>query len=187
MIFVALPLPGAFRIELERQEDGRGFFARTFSAEEFAARGLVTVFAQCSVSYNHRRGTLRGLHYQAPPHAEAKLIRCTAGALYDVIVDVRPGSPTFGRWFGVELSATNRTMVYAPEGFAHGFQTLADETEIYYEISAPYVPEAARGICWDDADLAIAWPPAAERIISDLDLALPSLHELDRRSASASR
>jgi dTDP-4-dehydrorhamnose 3,5-epimerase len=158
MIFTELALKGAFLIELERQEDERGFFARTFCVEEFAARGLETTIAQCSVSYNHRRGTLRGLHYQNPPHGEAKLVRCTAGAVFDVIVDIRPTSATFKRWLGIELSAKNRKMIYIPEGFAHGFETLEDNTELFYQISKAYVASAARRIAWNDATIGITWP-----------------------------
>lgn len=178
MIFTGLSLRGAFLIEPERLEDERGFFARTFCAEEFAAHGLNTTVAQCNVSYNRRRGTLRGLHYQAPPHEEAKLVRCTAGAAFNAIVDIRPGSPTFKRWLAIELSAGNRKMLYIPEGFAHGFQTLDDDTELSYLMSNSYVPQAAWGIRWDDPDLAIRWPPAVERVISSRDLALPTSADL---------
>jgi dTDP-4-dehydrorhamnose 3,5-epimerase len=174
MTFTELALKGTFLIELDRQEDGRGFFARTFCIEEFAARGLNPTIAQCSVSFNRRRGTLRGLHYQAPPHEEAKLVRCTAGAVFDVVVDLRPGSSTFKHWLGIELSAENHRMVYIPEGFAHGFQTLADDTEVFYQISTVYVAEAARGIRWDDPELGIRWPAAADRVISPRDLLLPT-------------
>jgi dTDP-4-dehydrorhamnose 3,5-epimerase len=175
MKFTELALGGAFLIEPERHEDERGFFARTFCATEFAARALNPAVAHCSVSYNRRRGTLRGLHYQAAPHAEDKLVRCTAGAVFDVIVDLRPGSATFRRWVGLELSAAQRRMLYVPAGLAHGFQTLADDTELFYQISTPYVPEAARGVRWDDPELAIPWPPVASRVISPRDLALPTL------------
>ena len=184
MIFVELALKGAFLIEPERLEDERGFFARTFCAAEFAARGLRATIAQCNVSYNRRRGTLRGLHYQAPPDEEAKLVRCTRGAAYDVIVDLRPGSATFRHWVGVELSAENRKMLYMPEGFAHGFQTLVDGTELFYQMSTAYVPGAARGIRWDDPDLAIEWPPVAARVISPRDLALPTYADLGAVSRS---
>jgi len=172
MSFKELALLGAFLIEPDRHEDERGFFARTFCAGEFAAHGLHPAVAQCNISYNRRRGTLRGLHWQAAPHAEAKLVRCTMGAAFDVIVDLRPESPTFRQWQAVELSAASRRMVYVPEGFAHGFQTLADDTELLYQMSTAYVPGAARGIRWDDPDLAIAWPPAS-RIISRRDRELP--------------
>ncbi len=175
MIFSELPLKGAFVIEIERLEDERGFFARTFCVDEFVSHGVVFRIAQCSVSYNGQRGTLRGLHYQAPPHQEAKLVRCTLGAAFDAIADLRPDSPTFKRWAAVELSADNRRMIYIPEGFAHGFQTLADGTEIFYQMSVPYVPEAARGIRWDDPELSIDWPPMATRVVSPRDRALPLL------------
>jgi dTDP-4-dehydrorhamnose 3,5-epimerase len=178
MKFVELALAGAFVIEPAPNEDERGFFARTFSAEEFAARGLKPTIAQCSVSFNRRRGTLRGLHYQAAPHQEAKLVRCTTGAVFDVIVDLRPKSSTFKRWVGVELSAENHHMIYIPEGFAHGFQTLADNTEVFYQISTAYMPEAARGIRWDDPELAIRWPATTDRVISPRDLLLPTSSSL---------
>lgn len=175
MVFVELELPGAYLVEAERLEDERGFFARVFSADEFARRGLRQLFPQCSVSYNARAGTLRGLHYQAAPHEEAKLVRCTAGAIYDVIVDLRPESETFGRWVAVELTAESRRTLYVPEGMAHGFQTLVDGSEVFYQISAPYEPASARGVRWDDPALAIRWPPAAERIISERDRGFPGL------------
>jgi dTDP-4-dehydrorhamnose 3,5-epimerase len=181
MIFTALPLNDAFLIEPQRLEDERGFFARTFSTDEFAAHGLAGAIAQCSVSYNRRRGTVRGLHFQVPPHDEIKHVRCTRGAAFDVIVDLRPESPTYKRWASVELSADNRAIVYIPGGFAHGFQTLVDDTELFYQISTPHVPEAARGIRWDDPDLAIAWPVADQRVISARDLALPTLADLGAR------
>jgi dTDP-4-dehydrorhamnose 3,5-epimerase len=179
MIFKALPLNDAFLIELERLEDERGFFARTFSTEEFAAHGLAAAVAQCSVSYNRRQGTLRGLHFQAPPHDEIKLVRCTRGAAFDVIVDLRPTSPTFKQWVSVELSADNHALVYIPRGFAHGFQTLVDDTELFYQISTPHVPKAARGIRWDDPEIAVVWPAADRRVISARDLTLPTLADLD--------
>jgi len=177
MIFTELALKGAFLIEPERQEDERGFFLRTFCIEEFAARGLNPTIAQCSVSFNRRRGTIRGLHYQAPPHEEAKLVRCTAGAVFDVIVDIRPGSATFGQWCSVELTADNRRMVYIPQGSAHGFQTLADSTELLYQLSTPYVEAAARGVRWNDPELAIAWPLPVTAL-STRDERLPSLSSL---------
>jgi dTDP-4-dehydrorhamnose 3,5-epimerase len=172
VIFVETLLKGAYRIEPELKEDERGFFTRTFCQREFAERGLNPNIAQCSVSYNRHAGTLRGLHYQLPPYAEAKLVRCTAGAVIDVIVDLRAGSPTFMQWTAVELSAANRAMLYVPEGFAHGFQTLVDHTEVLYQISEFYEPASARGIRWDDPVLNIPWPNA-ERIISPRDLAFP--------------
>jgi dTDP-4-dehydrorhamnose 3,5-epimerase len=174
--FVELKLPGAFRIEPERRADERGFFARTWCRREFAARGIDCDWVQCNVSWNRRRGTLRGLHYQADPWGEAKLVRCTAGAVYDVVADLRPGSPTYGRWEAVELTAANGWQLFVPEGFAHGFQTLADDTELFYQMGREYHSEAARGLRWDDPALAISWPDCPRRIISAADLALPGLH-----------
>lgn len=142
--------------------------SRARSAREFERHGLDPVVAQCNVSWNRRRGTLRGLHYQAPPHAEAKLVRCTRGAIWDVIVDVRPDSPTFRRWYAVELSALNRLALYVPAGFAHGFQTLADDSEVFYQMSAFHAPGHARGLRWDDPLLAIAWP-LPDPIVSERD------------------
>jgi dTDP-4-dehydrorhamnose 3,5-epimerase len=174
MRFVATPLAGAFAIELEELGDERGFFARSFCREEFRARGLDPAVAQCNVSFNRRRGTLRGLHYQAEPHAEAKLVRCTRGAIWDVIVDLRPGSPTARRWFAAELTAENRRALYVPAGLAHGFQTLADDSEVLYQMSEPYYADLARGVRWDDAALAIPWP-VKDVIVSERDRALPVL------------
>ena len=169
-------LEGVFFIDPEPASDERGLFARVFCAGTFAAHGLVDRFSQHSVSYNHRKGTLRGLHYQKEPHAETKLVRCTAGAIFDVAVDLRPNSRTFGRHVSRELSAANRSMLYIPEGFAHGFLTLTDETEVFYEISPDFEAGAAAGLRWDDADLAIPWPfPPA--LVSANDLALPSFQE----------
>ena len=175
MVFRETPLTGAFLIELEKRADERGFFARTWCRREFEEKGLDTRIAQCSTSFNERRGTLRGLHYQAPPHAEVKLVRCTRGALYDVIVDIRPESPTYLAWFGAELTAENGRMLYIPEGVAHGFQTLADGTEVFYQISKDYAPDAARGLRWDDPALGIDWPQASERILSEKDRSWPDL------------
>lgn len=172
MLFKPLIIPGAFVIDLELVWDERGFFARTFCREEFEIRGLIAEFVQCSLSFNIRRGTLRGMHYQAAPHGEAKLVRCTRGAIYDVLLDLRPSSPAHLQWEAVELSADNRRMVYIPEGVAHGFQTLEDETEIFYQMSQPYAPDAARGVRWDDQAFGIDWPPA-ERTISLRDRTYP--------------
>ena len=146
MIFTETRLAGAYLIEPERIEDERGFFARTWCRDEFERHGLNPRLVQCNVSYNARRGTLRGMHYQAKPHEEAKLVRCTRGAIYDVIVDLRPDSPTYRQWVAAELTAENRRMLYIPEGFAHGFQTLADETEVFYQMSELFHPESARGV-----------------------------------------
>jgi len=172
MRFTSLLLRGAYLVELEPIHDERGFFARTWCPGEFGAQGLNATFVQTSISYNKCRGTLRGLHYQTKPHAEAKLVRCSAGAIYDVIVDLRPGSATYRQWLALELTAANHKMAYIPEGFAHGFQTLADESEVFYQISAPYVSECARGVRWDDPAFRIEWP-IADPIISDRDRAFP--------------
>lgn len=158
MRFVGTPIPGAFVVELERVEDERGFFARSWCSEEFRKVGLSSRLAQCSISFNVRRGTLRGLHYQANPHEEAKLIRCTSGRIHDVIVDIRSKSEAYKGIFAVELSAQNRRMLYVPEGVAHGFQTLEDNTEVFYQISEFYQPELARGIRWNDRTFQIHWP-----------------------------
>jgi dTDP-4-dehydrorhamnose 3,5-epimerase len=160
--FLPSELPGAWVIEQERHADERGFFARTWCAEELMRQGLETSLAQCSVSFNHRRGTLRGLHYQAPPFTEVKIVRCTRGALYDVAVDLRPDSPTFRKWVGVELTEENGRALYVPRGFAHGFYALADGTEVAYQISAPFVPEAARGVRWNDPFVGVVWPGPVE-------------------------
>ena len=174
MKFQESPLAGAYTIELDRLEDERGFFARSYSAEEFAARGLPAAMPQSSVSFNARRGTLRGLHYQAEPHAEDKLVRCTAGAIYDVIVDLRPDSPTAKRWFGVELSAANHRSLFVPKGLAHGFMTLRDDTEVLYMISVPYAPGFERGLRWDDPAIGISWP-ASPSVVAARDAAFPLL------------
>jgi dTDP-4-dehydrorhamnose 3,5-epimerase len=162
--FLSTPLAGAYLIEQERHEDERGFLARTWCADELASHGLENRLAQCSVSFNHRRGTLRGMHYQAPPFAEVKLVRCSRGALFDVAVDLRPDSPNFRKWLGVELTPDNGRALYVPRGFAHGFLTLADATEVSYQISAPYRPECARGVRYDDPFLDISWPGRIEVI-----------------------
>ncbi len=169
MNFHETKLKGAFVIELERKEDERGFFARAWCQKEFEAHGLNRNLVQANVSYNRKRGTLRGLHYQVAPHEEAKLVRCFRGAIYDVIVDLRPDSPTYLRWIGVELTAENRCMLYVPEGFAHGFQTLEDDTEVFYQVSQFYTPGAERGVRWDDPTFAIEWPAAKRRVISVKD------------------
>jgi dTDP-4-dehydrorhamnose 3,5-epimerase len=173
MIFTETRLEDAYVIDLEPRADERGFFARAWCSREFADHGLSTRLAQCNVSLNGRRGTLRGLHYQAEPHAEVKLVRCTRGAIYDVIVDLRPSSPTFCRWLGVELTAENRTMLYVPEGFAHGYQTLEDDTETFYQVSAFYAPDAERGVRWDDPAFSIEWPYPESPLISEKDRSWP--------------
>jgi dTDP-4-dehydrorhamnose 3,5-epimerase len=158
MKFTPLAVEGAFLIEPEPQADPRGFFARVFCADELRAHGLEPQVLQCSVSFNERRGTLRGMHYQVAPHEETKVVRCTAGALYDVILDLRRASPTFGHWLATELSAANHAMVYVPRGCAHGFQTLVDGTEVLYQMSAAYAPECVRRVRFDDPAFGIAWP-----------------------------
>jgi len=176
VIFRETSVAGAWIVEPERHADGRGFFARTWCATEFARHGLTSHFVQASISHTPRRGTLRGLHYQVAPHAEAKLIRCTRGAIYDVAVDLRPDSPTFRRYAAVVLDADSRHALYVPEGCAHGFQTLIDDTEVLYQMSAPYAPDAARGVRWDDRAFAIPWPPA-DRIITDRDRRYPDFSD----------
>jgi dTDP-4-dehydrorhamnose 3,5-epimerase len=158
MLFRETPLKGAFLIEPERIEDERGFFARTFCRKEFEAHGLNPDIAQCSVSFNRRKGTLRGMHFQVAPHAENKVVRCTDGAIYDVIVDLRPDSPTLRKWTATELTAENRRMFYIPAGCAHGFQTLQDNVEVLYQMSEFYHAECASGVRWDDPAFAIQWP-----------------------------
>ena len=173
MILQATPLAGAFVVELERLTDERGYFARTFDAAQFAAAGLEACVVQASTSFNARAGTLRGLHYQADPHGEAKLVRVTRGACFDVIVDLRAESATFRESFAVELDAASGRAVYVPVGFAHGFQTLADDTELLYQMSHAYVPDAARGVRFDDPAFAIGWPPppAGGLLVSERDRA----------------
>jgi dTDP-4-dehydrorhamnose 3,5-epimerase len=158
VLFTETRVPGVFIVEPERLEDERGFFARTWCPGEFEAHGLNPQLAQCSISYNRKKGTLRGMHYQAAPHAEAKLVRCTMGAIYDVALDLRPQSPTFKQWVSAELTAENRKMLYIPEGLAHGFQTLTDDAEVFYQISEPYHPESAGGVRWNDPAFGIQWP-----------------------------
>ncbi len=176
MIFRETKLPGIFIVEPERFADERGFFARTWCQDEFAAHGLNPRLVQCNISFNEKKGTLRGMHYQIAPHAEAKLVRCTMGAIYDVALDLRPDSPTFRQWIAVELTAENRRALYIPEGFGHGFQTLVDDTEVLYQMSEFFSPEAARGVRWDDPAFGIMWP-GDDRNISDRDRRWPLLTE----------
>lgn len=173
MIFTQTELAGAYVIDIEPREDERGFFARVWSSDEFEERGLSTQVTQCNLAYNHHVGTLRGMHFQLPPHAEVKLVRCTRGAVYDVILDLRPESPTFKRWIGIELTAENRRMLYVPEGFAHGYQTRVDGTETFYQVSKAYAPEYEGGVRWNDPSFGIEWPHADRRIISAKDEAWP--------------
>lgn len=173
MIFTATPLDGAVVIDVERRIDERGHLTRTFCEQEFRECGLVTTFVQASTVFSTLGGTLRGLHFQRPPHGEVKLIRCTRGAAHVVIVDLRPESVTYTHWLSVELTAENGRMLYVPLGFAQGYQTLEDATEVAYQMSSPYVPEAASGVRWDDPAFAIEWPPAEPRIISTRDRSWP--------------
>jgi len=172
MIFTPAQVHDAWLIEIERKEDERGFFARTWCRHELAAHGLDTGIAQESISYNRHRGTVRGLHFQRPPHDETKIVRCTRGAIFDVLVDLRSSSPSYLCWQGFELTAENRRAVYIPKGLAHGFQTLSDDAEIVYLISEFYAPEAARGYRYDDAAFSIAWPLPV-MVISERDLGWP--------------
>lgn len=172
MQFIKTPLEGAYVIELDKKSDDRGFFARFFCTNEFAKMGLEPHFIQVNNSLSHHQGTLRGMHYQLPPKGETKLVRCTRGSLYDVILDVRPDSPTFGQSFGAELSADNRRMMYVPKGFAHGFLTLEDNTEALYLVSEFYSPEHERGIRWNDPAFNIRWP-VVPKVISDKDKSHP--------------
>ena len=182
MIFAETVLPGAFVIDAEPSEDARGLFARTWCEREFRTRGLEARIVQCSTSFNKRKGTLRGLHYQVPPAAETKIVRCTRGSLFDVIVDLRPDSATFLAHIGVVLTSDNRRMVYVPGGFAHGFQTLEDDTEIFYQISEFCAPEHARGVRWDDPLFGIA-RPVDQRTIIERDRRYPDFRpaEVGRR------
>jgi dTDP-4-dehydrorhamnose 3,5-epimerase len=170
MRMIETPLKGAYVIEIEKIVDERGFFSRSWCQKEFYDAGLVSDLVQCNISYNHRKGTLRGMHYQLPPYEETKLVRCTKGAIYDVIIDIRPQSSSYLKWFGVELSEMNYKMLYIPKGFAHGFQTLEDQTEVFYQMSDWFHAESSRGISWDDAVFGIDWPFERKRIISDKDM-----------------
>ncbi len=184
MIFRDTPLPGAYVLEPERIEDQRGFFARIWCKNELRARGLSCELAQSNVGFSRRRGTLRGLHFQRPPHAEVKIVRCTRGSVFDVIVDLRPESPTYRRWFGVELSEENGKMLYVPEGCAQGYLTLADNTEIYYHTSEFYHPESASGVRYDDPEFGIAWPGEIA-VMSQQDQHWPDHSDRDRPTALA--
>ena len=169
MKFIETKLKGAYVIEIEPIVDHRGFFARSWCEQEFRDRGLNPSLVQCNISFNTKKGTLRGMHYQTKPYEEAKLVRCTQGAIYDVIIDIRPESATFKKWFAVELSGNNHKMLYIPEGFAHGFQTLKDNTEVFYQMSEFYHPSGVRGIRWDDPEFQIKWR-LENKIISERDL-----------------
>lgn len=177
MIFHETSLPGVFEVHLESISDERGFFARSWCQREFERHGLNPKVVQCNVSFNVKKGTLRGLHYQAPPYAETKMVRCTKGAIYDVVVDLRSQLPTFRKWIGVLLTAANRHMLYVPEGCGHGFLTLEDETEVFYQMSEFYRPELARGVRWDDPAFQILWPDKVE-VISERDRTYPNFEEV---------
>ncbi len=172
MIFRQLEVAGAYLLEPERHDDERGFFARTFCRLELEQRDLEPAVAQCNVSFNHRRGTVRGMHYQAPPSEEVKLVRCTRGAIWDVILDLRPESPSFKRHVAVELDAEGRASLYVPAGVAHGFQTLTDAAEVFYQMSEFYDPASARGVRWDDPAFQVTWPREIS-VVSERDLAFP--------------
>lgn len=172
MIFTPTDLPGAYVIEPDRRADLRGHFARTYCEKEYADHGLETHISQSSVSFNLRKGTLRGMHYQAAPFEEVKVVRCNRGSIYDVIIDLRPDSPAYKKWFAVQLDEENGKILYIPKGFAHGFQTLADNTEVFYQMSQVFSAKHARGVRWNDAAFSIAWPEA-ERITLDRDRNYP--------------
>jgi dTDP-4-dehydrorhamnose 3,5-epimerase len=169
MIFTETKLKGAYLIDVDKHEDERGFFARSWCADEFEKHGLRQRVVQCNISFNKERGTLRGMHYQTEPYPEAKLVRCTMGALYDVIIDLRSDSSTFKEWLAVELTAENHRALYVPEGFAHGFQTLAANTEVFYQMGEFFHPECARGVRWDDPAFGIKWPLTDSLVISEKD------------------
>jgi dTDP-4-dehydrorhamnose 3,5-epimerase len=181
MIFTETKLPGPFIIELEKFTDERGFFARAWCQDEFKAEGLQTTWAQANIGFSKKRGTLRGLHYQVAPYQEVKLMRCIRGAIYDVIVDLRPESPTYKQWLGVELSADNRQMLYIPAGFAHGYQALLDGSETFYQVSQAYTPGAEQGVRWDDPAFGIDWPIRENVILSDKDKSWPDYAPETRR------
>lgn len=181
MIFNEISLKGAYLVEIERLEDDRGFFARAWCEEEFAAYNLKSKFVQSNISLTNKKGTVRGLHYQTAPRQEAKLIRCVRGAIFDVIIDLRPQSATYKQWVGVELAAENHKMLYVPEGFAQGFQTLADDTEVFYPVSEFYSPEFERGVRWNDPFFGIQWPEMEGVIVSEKDVSWPDFTESNNR------
>jgi dTDP-4-dehydrorhamnose 3,5-epimerase len=173
MKFTETKIAGVFILDPTRFEDHRGFFAPAFSSREFGERGMDAQFVETNISYSLRRGTIRGMHYQAAPHGQGKLVRCTRGSVYDVAVDIRPESPTYGNWVGVELTAENRRMIYMPGDCAHGFQTLEDHSEVFYMVSSPFVLGAGRGFRWDDPAFRIEWPETDERILVERDRNYP--------------
>jgi dTDP-4-dehydrorhamnose 3,5-epimerase len=175
IIFKETKLQGAYCLQPEKFEDQRGFFARSFSQVEFADHGLRTQFVEAGISFNLKKHTVRGMHFQAPPHAQAKLVRCTRGAIYDVMIDLRPESPTYKQWFAQTLTAENRLMLYIPESFAHGFQTLEDNSELFYQLSAGYHPPSERGVRWNDPAFAIQWPETERIVINERDRTYPDV------------
>jgi dTDP-4-dehydrorhamnose 3,5-epimerase len=166
-------IKGVFVVEPRRFEDERGFFAPSFRAADFAERGMESRFVETNISFSRRRGTIRGMHYQAAPHGQAKLVRCTRGAVYDVAVDLRPDSETYGQWVAAELTDENRRMLYVPGDCGHGFQTLADDTEVFYMVSSPYNPASGRGFRWDDPAFRVEWPDTEERVVIERDRLYP--------------
>jgi len=173
MNYVSTPINGAWIVEPERRTDERGWFARSWCVREFEERGLNPRLVQCNISFNNKSGTLRGMHLQRAPHGEAKLVRVTRGAIHDVILDLRKDSPSYLKWFGVDLTGDNHRMLYIPEGVAHGFQTLTDESEVFYQMSEFYYTDLSSGVRWNDAAFAIQWPPALARTISERDASWP--------------
>lgn len=184
MDFYETDIPGAYIAELEKIGDERGFFARTWCRDEFAEQGITASFVQANTAFSRKRGTLRGLHYQAPPHAEGKLVRCIQGTIYDVALDMRPDSSAFGTWIGVELSSENRRLLYIPEGCAHGYLTLTGDTEVFYLVTARYAPDAERGVRYDDPAFDIEWPIEVE-VISEKDASWPDV-SVDHMSSTSS-
>lgn len=182
MIFHQLDIPGAYLLEPQRHEDVRGFFARTYCRDELEERGLDPTVVQCNVSVNKKRGTVRGMHWQADPHPEIKLVRCTNGSIFDVILDLRPGSETYRQHWGVELTRDNRMSLYIPVGVAHGFQTLEDDSEVFYQMSEFYHPECARGVRWDDPAFEVEWPLPIS-VIADKDTEFPDYSPADTPKA----
>lgn len=176
MIFTPTPLSGAYVVDIEPHEDNRGFFARAWCQKEFEAKGLNTRIVQINIGYNKRRGTVRGMHFQLPPDAEVKAVRCVRGAVYDVILDLRAGSPTYKKWFGVELTESNHKLIYIPEGFAHGYQALRDDTETIYQNSAFYAPSSASGVRYNDPAFQIKWPLPVE-VLSEQDKKWPDFKD----------
>lgn len=173
MIFTETKLPGVFVVEPERYEDERGFFAQSWTQRDFAARGLDARLVECNLSYNRRQGTLRGMHFQREPRAQSKLVRCTAGAIYDVAIDLRPESPTFKEWTAIELTAANRLMLFVPRGCAHGYQTLAPDTEVFYQVTDVYAPEYAGGVRWNDPAFGVRWRDVGALTINERDRTYP--------------